>query len=474
MVVPRMNAGTAAAATTSRAAGEALKPVESPPREGAKQGEPVAKLKIRDDQGEREFRLTGETVTIGRADSNSVVIRDPKSSKEHCRLEFDDGLWKVIDLESKNGTRVNSEYKNQATLRHADTVRIGKAEIVLELAPHERGDTGAPAASGDATRSARSGTAAAAASPRTRAEREYDDYEEQPRAPRRSSGRDGDILLKAGLIVVCVLGVLIILNNVAEDLLAPNKHSAFMDHARKLQSQGKYAEAAEYLWANIDESKSGHELAMKLADEIERLIPAHSAHTATYKSNRLFYELSRNIRAYHAGSDTATPEIILKQVDRMRREFANTELGKRAAIEYSAWFSGRVPERGSDEGGSNAVQDAWDTAVAQSKDFERSNMFREAGEVVRRFLVQHEAVLSADRTDYYRAQEAAELHRLKLSASSAYTAKRQSARKLIRNKRYDEASKIYTKIIETFGLDEFIRKAKSELEAIALMKAQGG
>ena len=86
----------------------------------------MAKLKIRDEQGEREFRLTGEPVTIGRADGNSVVIRDPKSSKEHCRFEFDGGAWKVIDLESKNGTRVNSEYKNQATLRHADTVRIGK------------------------------------------------------------------------------------------------------------------------------------------------------------------------------------------------------------------------------------------------------------------------------------------------------------------------------------------------------------
>ncbi|MEE8106237.1 MAG: FHA domain-containing protein [Planctomycetota bacterium] len=439
----------------------------------------MAKLTIRDDQGEREFRLTGDPVTIGRADSNTVVISDPKSSKEHCRFEFDGSRWKVTDLESKNGTRVNADYKNHATLRHGDTVRIGKTEILLELASHEQLD--APATTGGATRSARSGGTAAApaertagGAPRTRAGREQDEYEDEPRAPRRARGSDGDVLLKLGLIVVGVLGVLIILNNVAKGLLSPNEHAPYMEHAKKLRSQGNYAEAAEYLWAHLDESKSGHEVAMELAEDIERKVPANKSHVDTYTSARLEYVLGRNIRAYHAGSDTATADIILKQVERMRREFSATDSGKRAAKQYSVWFSGLVPERGSNEGVSDAVQEAWETAVAQSKDFERSKMFREAGEVVRRFLVQHEAVLSAEKAEYYRSQESAELHRLKLAASSAYTAKRQSARKLIRNKRYDEATKIYQKVIETFGLDEFIRKARSEIEAIALMKAQGG
>ncbi|HEX2092134.1 MAG TPA: FHA domain-containing protein [Longimicrobiaceae bacterium] len=45
-------------------------------------------------------------VRIGQAAGNDIVISDDSVSANHARLEFDQGAWRLTDLESTNGTYV--------------------------------------------------------------------------------------------------------------------------------------------------------------------------------------------------------------------------------------------------------------------------------------------------------------------------------------------------------------------------------
>ena len=84
-------------------------------------------LKVSDGGKDFIHQIDGEVASIGRADTNTIEIDDAKASKEHCRVERVGNRWKMVDLESKNGTRVNGDYCNKAWLEHGDEIQIGKA-----------------------------------------------------------------------------------------------------------------------------------------------------------------------------------------------------------------------------------------------------------------------------------------------------------------------------------------------------------
>ncbi|MET0398652.1 MAG: FHA domain-containing protein [Longimicrobiaceae bacterium] len=57
-------------------------------------------------QAGKEVPVRSPVVRIGRAAGNDVVIPDDSVSATHARLEFDQGAWRLTDLESTNGTYV--------------------------------------------------------------------------------------------------------------------------------------------------------------------------------------------------------------------------------------------------------------------------------------------------------------------------------------------------------------------------------
>ncbi|MCZ6785611.1 MAG: FHA domain-containing protein [Planctomycetota bacterium] len=410
-------------------------------------------LKIREDHVEREVPVRDDAVTIGRAPGNAVVISDPSSSKEHCRIERDGDRWKMVDLESKNGTRVNGVFKNRAFLHHADTIRIGQAEVRFELTNQ------------DMPRSGRKGA--------SRSQAYQDEEREAPR--RRRTGTEADLLLRVGLILVGVLVIIIVANNMASGLVNFDDHAQIRKTAERMRTEGYWEQAAVYLEQNMDSTKSGYEVTRKLLEDTYIHIPDYHSQRSNYESRRLYFELSRDIRRYHKGSETITPAIIIKRVDRMRRQYADTEFGQLARENYPAWFAGKVPERGFEAGpSSDAADQAWEVAMRQSKEFEHRWMFRESREIIQRFLVTHETVLNARRLALYRGREKEELNRLDNAAGSVYTSERQRAHNFVKNKRYNEAIKIYKKIIDSFGIDSYIRKAQTELESVKHLKSQGG
>jgi len=72
------------------------------------------------------------TLTIGRAESNTLVLADSRASRHHARLVARDGLLILTDLDSTNGTRVNGEVVRELPVGAGDEIRIGDSVIKVE------------------------------------------------------------------------------------------------------------------------------------------------------------------------------------------------------------------------------------------------------------------------------------------------------------------------------------------------------
>lgn len=66
-------------------------------------------------------------VTIGRSEGNDIVIASRLASDRHARIEISDDKPHLVDLDSKNGTRVNGRSIKRRTLYGGDRIEIGDA-----------------------------------------------------------------------------------------------------------------------------------------------------------------------------------------------------------------------------------------------------------------------------------------------------------------------------------------------------------
>jgi hypothetical protein len=79
------------------------------------------------------FELTQTVVTIGRDLKCEVVVNDPEISRNHCRLTVQGNGYQVEDLESTNGTFVNSQKVTAPRmLQPGDLLGLGE-NLVMEF-----------------------------------------------------------------------------------------------------------------------------------------------------------------------------------------------------------------------------------------------------------------------------------------------------------------------------------------------------
>jgi len=79
------------------------------------------------------FRLVpGRTVTIGRAATNQIIIKDERCSRSHAEVFLTDGRWTLRDLESRNGTMVGSkQIQGDYPLSPGDVIRIAQCQLAF-------------------------------------------------------------------------------------------------------------------------------------------------------------------------------------------------------------------------------------------------------------------------------------------------------------------------------------------------------
>jgi len=80
---------------------------------------------------DRRFQLQAERSRIGRGKSSDVSLSQPDISQEHARIVRASGEWRVVDLNSTNGTFVNGTRVNQSVLQYGDQVAFGPASFIF-------------------------------------------------------------------------------------------------------------------------------------------------------------------------------------------------------------------------------------------------------------------------------------------------------------------------------------------------------
>ena len=79
------------------------------------------------------FPLPSSVTVIGRRHSCDLCIPLTSVSRKHCQLNHDDGVLKIRDLDSRNGTYLNGKRIDEAVIQAGDSIKIGPLTFVLQI-----------------------------------------------------------------------------------------------------------------------------------------------------------------------------------------------------------------------------------------------------------------------------------------------------------------------------------------------------
>jgi adenylate cyclase len=97
----------------------------------------VCRLRYEADRPEDDciFVVEDRAVTLGRASECDLVLNHESVSRAHARFSRETDGWRVEDLGSKNGIRVNTFRVEQERIRDGDRIDLGSARLYVEIGP---------------------------------------------------------------------------------------------------------------------------------------------------------------------------------------------------------------------------------------------------------------------------------------------------------------------------------------------------
>jgi pSer/pThr/pTyr-binding forkhead associated (FHA) protein len=111
-----------------------LRPDQVPDRIRAPKGTLVIAHSNDPKQVGRRFSIEAEDVSIGREQSNTIVVPSDSASRRHARIFASGGSHVLVDLESTNGTLLNGKAIQEQTLRDGDVIRVGSTVLKYTIA----------------------------------------------------------------------------------------------------------------------------------------------------------------------------------------------------------------------------------------------------------------------------------------------------------------------------------------------------
>ena len=76
------------------------------------------------------YLLDEDEVTVGRDPRADILLDDSTVSRQHAVFRRENGAYTVIDAGSLNGTYVNRQRVDKATLKNGDEIMIGKFRLI--------------------------------------------------------------------------------------------------------------------------------------------------------------------------------------------------------------------------------------------------------------------------------------------------------------------------------------------------------
>lgn len=77
----------------------------------------------------RKYEGLSTPITIGREEGNGVQLNDERISRFHIKIQEDQDMLVLTDLDSTNGTRVNGEQVQLRILRYGDVISLGRSVL---------------------------------------------------------------------------------------------------------------------------------------------------------------------------------------------------------------------------------------------------------------------------------------------------------------------------------------------------------
>ena len=75
------------------------------------------------------YRLSDERLTVGRSEGSAIRLKVPAISSRHCRFEKNGEGYRLVDLQSTNGSRINGQRVMDSTgvrLKNGDRLLLGE------------------------------------------------------------------------------------------------------------------------------------------------------------------------------------------------------------------------------------------------------------------------------------------------------------------------------------------------------------
>ena len=83
--------------------------------------------------GGRRTVLSGDRMVLGRSRDCDITVDDANVSREHAELRPSGSGWRIVDLNSTNGVKVNRRRVDQAELKHGAQITLGVTDLNFEL-----------------------------------------------------------------------------------------------------------------------------------------------------------------------------------------------------------------------------------------------------------------------------------------------------------------------------------------------------
>jgi len=80
-----------------------------------------------------EHTVDQQRVSLGRGPGVDLAFDDKTMSRQHAVLEFSDGAYRLRDLGSCSGTRLNGGTPAVAELKHGDAFELGNHSFQFQL-----------------------------------------------------------------------------------------------------------------------------------------------------------------------------------------------------------------------------------------------------------------------------------------------------------------------------------------------------
>ena len=91
----------------------------------------MIKLLLKHEGETREMELSQPEISMGRSAENTIALNDKKASRKHAKIAKDGDTYRLIDLGSGNGTKVNGKDVNTHVLGLGDEIQIGLSTVTV-------------------------------------------------------------------------------------------------------------------------------------------------------------------------------------------------------------------------------------------------------------------------------------------------------------------------------------------------------